>query len=308
MISAGEDSTRARHRDPRQRCKGTATPWLAQASASPIRRGYLNGDGHPDLAVAGCGERCNVTVLINHGNGTFAAGEIAADVATKSMAVVDLNSDSYPDIAFANGGSAGNSVSVMLNRHDGTFDTPTHHELNRFAIVESVATADLNGDGHPDIAVAAGSVSVLFNQGDGTFAAAVSLEENDVVASGIAAADLDGDGYPDLAVAGRGSSTASDVGAGAGAVKVLLNQGDGTFVGSARHAFDYRLSTIAAADLYGDGHPDLQGDGAFAAAADYNADAIGGIAAADFNGDGRPDLAVLGYRGGVGVLFNTCLP
>jgi hypothetical protein len=79
----------------------------------------------------------------------------------------------------------------------------------------SVAAADLNGDGVPDLAVAnygSDNVSVLMNQGDGTFAAAVNYSTGSGARS-VAAADLNGDGWPDLAVANYGS----------GDVSVLLN-------------------------------------------------------------------------------------
>jgi hypothetical protein len=75
----------------------------------------------------------------------------------------------------------------------------------------SVAAADLNGDGKPDLAVAnrdADNVSVLLNNGDGTFAPGPGFPAGDDPYS-VAAADLNGDGKPDLAVANAGASTVS---------------------------------------------------------------------------------------------------
>jgi hypothetical protein len=81
---------------------------------------------------------------------------------------------------------------------------------------------------------------------------------------------------------------------------------------------------VAAADLNGDGKPDLAvvnynsgnvsvllnlSNGTFAAAANYAAGAYPeSVAAADLNADGKPDLAVAN-RGSsnVTVLLNTCL-
>ena len=85
-----------------------------------------------------------------------------------SVAIGDLNGDGKPDLATANGTT--NTVSVLLNRGDGSFraklDYSTGHGPG------SVAIGDLNGDGKPDLATAnddANTVSVLLNRGDGAF-------------------------------------------------------------------------------------------------------------------------------------------
>src|SRR5438045_2038432 len=87
----------------------------------------------------------------------------------------------------------------------------------------SVAIADLNADGKPDVAVAneggeSESVSVLLNRGDGRLQPrrdyATGLEPSSVVIG-----DLNGDGKLDLATANEDNDT----------VSVLLNRGDGSF-------------------------------------------------------------------------------
>jgi hypothetical protein len=79
----------------------------------------------------------------------------------------------------------------------------------------SVAVADLNGDGKPDLVVAdecastnpdcslggIGSVGVLLGNGDGTFQAPVSYSSGGYSASAVAVADVNGDGKPDIVVA-----------------------------------------------------------------------------------------------------------
>src|SRR5262249_60714905 len=87
----------------------------------------------------------------------------------------------------------------------------------------AAATADLNNDGKPDMAVANyddKDVSVLFNDGHGVFGGKTDYAAGGQPAA-IVAADLNGDGKPDLAVANSGDST----------VSVLINQGAGTFAG-----------------------------------------------------------------------------
>ena len=91
-----------------------------------------------------------------------------------SLVVADLNGDGKPDLAVAN--LNGTTVSVLLNKGDGTFAARVDYPTG--AQPFSVAAADLNGDGKPDLAVANagignGRVSVLLNNGDGTFAAKV---------------------------------------------------------------------------------------------------------------------------------------
>jgi uncharacterized protein (TIGR03437 family) len=133
----------------------------------------------------------------------------------------------------------------------------------------SVAVADLNGDGELDLAVAnlgSNNVTILLgNDGGGFTPAAVSNYATGDLPNSPVVADLNGDGYPDFAV-----DNLSD-----GTVTVLLGNGSGGFSASA-------------------GSP-------FAAVVD-----TAGAAVADFNGDGKPDLAVTSdsTEGSVAVLLN----
>src|SRR6185437_9787817 len=91
---------------------GTA-PWSVVAAD-------LNGDGKPDLAVADEGSN-TVSVLLNNGNGTFAAKvDYPTGFSPSSVAEADLNGDGEPDLVVANAG-ANSSVSVLLNNGNGTF-------------------------------------------------------------------------------------------------------------------------------------------------------------------------------------------
>jgi hypothetical protein len=73
----------------------------------------------------------------------------------------------------------------------------------------SIAAADVNGDGRPDLSVgnASGVIGVLLGNGDGTFQTAQTYPVPGVATS-IAAADLNNDGRPDLVVT-NGSDTVS---------------------------------------------------------------------------------------------------
>jgi hypothetical protein len=184
-----------------------------------------------------------------------------------------------------------------------------------------VQAADLNGDGAPDLVVgyggsAAGSVSVLLNDGNGTFAPRADYATG-AAPTRILVTDLSGDGRPDLAVVYQSGAAGGDP------VSVLLNNGDGTFAPKVDYAAG-SASVVAAADLNGDGRPDLivpptsntssvlfgKGGGAFAAKVDYASAPLAlSLVAADLNGDGRPDI-VLGGDSifGMDVMLNACVP
>ncbi|MFQ5489264.1 MAG: FG-GAP repeat domain-containing protein, partial [Phycisphaerae bacterium] len=176
--------------------------------------GDLNGNGHPDLAVANRNSD-NISVLLGNGDGTFAADvTFGAGDGPVSVAIGDLDEDGYADLAVAN--VVGHNVSVLLSHGDGTFATDVIYGAGNFPFPRSVAIGDLNGDGHADLAVANSSsdnVLVLLGHGDGTFAAHVTYGVGDGPLS-VAIGDLDGDGHADLAVANGTSDN----------VSVLLNR------------------------------------------------------------------------------------
>ncbi len=125
--------------------------------------GDLDGVNGPDLAVAKalfCGD---VSVLLNQGDGTFAAA-VAYDVGgvPRSVAIADLDGVNGPDLAVAN--AADDDVSVLLNQGDGTFAAAVAYAAGDFP--RSVAIGDLDGVNGPDLAVAnrfSNDVWVLLN-------------------------------------------------------------------------------------------------------------------------------------------------
>jgi hypothetical protein len=141
----------------------------------------------------------------------------------ESVVVGELNGDGARDVATAN--TYGRSVSVLLNRGDGSFGARRNYATATDP--ESLAIGDLDGDGKPDLATAnsmAGTVSVFLNKGDGSLQA-----RHDYRAGGrprsIAIGDLNGDRKPDLATANDKRLPRPH----RGTVSVFLNRGAGSF-------------------------------------------------------------------------------
>ena len=169
--------------------------------------GDFNGDGIQDLAVANYGSN-NVTVLIGTGTGTFspaANSPISTGISGAIyLAVADFNGDGIDDIAVAN--NASSSVAVLLGSVSGVFTQPVGSPFSVGGGPLSLAVADFNGDGFPDLAASiygTNSVTVLLGTGTGVFNQAggspFSLGSGSDTVD-LVTADFNNDGMADLAV------------------------------------------------------------------------------------------------------------
>jgi uncharacterized protein (TIGR03437 family) len=142
------------------------SPFPVGTTPVSIAVGDFGGDGKLDLAVANAGS-ANVTLLLGDGKGGFSpapASPFAVGSGPRSLVAADFNGDGALDIAIAN--SMDGTVSVLLGDGMGGFAPCTGSPFAAGNNPLSVAAADFNGDGKPDVAVAnqaGNNVTVLLN-------------------------------------------------------------------------------------------------------------------------------------------------
>jgi hypothetical protein len=222
-----------------------------------------------------------------------------------AMAAGDFNRDGAPDIISVNF----NGSLTIVSAQGGGFNAPRGFDFSPPGVVSTQFSAtdlksgDLNGDGAPDLVIAASGLSdavMMFGNSRGAFSDSVPI--NSGVTDGFPVAielrDFNNDGKPDLAL--LNSNTRN--------VVVLLGDGQGGFTPSATFGAGAIARGLVSADFNNDGNLDLvvrgqssglelylgNGQGGFT----QSATGIGGnvvnvlFTTGDFNGDGIADLAL----------------
>ena len=290
----------------------------------------LNHDGLPDLVTANSD---GASILLGHGDGTF-AGQLTENVGhVNAVATADFNQDNNIDVVSVGyttntSGTQNNQIEVSLGIGDGNY-TPLPPIVLAHTL-SAVTVGDFNHDGLPDLAVTCQFdavahtsdhlVIVLLADKDAAGHFAGTFTQQTPLAVGlqpdaIAVGDFDHDGKTDLAVANLVDGT----------VSLLLGNNAGSFVVQPALAVGESPTALAVGDFNHDGVDDLtvanSGSGrlsilfgnanrAFTAA---NANAFSlptginprGIVAADLNGDGLVDIAATNATAAAGQPYTV---
>jgi len=141
-------------------------PFVVATSPAGLAIADLNGDAFEDIAVVtGVDVDAGVSLLYGNGDGTFQAEvRTTAEIASIGLAVADWDSDGKNDFAVSNT-SGGTGLELLCQQpsdvcvDSGPVPNPIENGFQLqppgrglvFGDSVSVATADLNGDGKPDL-------------------------------------------------------------------------------------------------------------------------------------------------------------
>jgi hypothetical protein len=197
--------------------KGSGRFW--PAPGSPFRVGRapyplavedFNGDGKPDIATPDVSGD-TVTVLFGDGRGSLApapGSPYRVDHRPYFALAARVNGDRAPDLVVSHDDIS--TLTVLLN--DGRGQFRTSRKIDAGGRTWKPRAADLDGDGHTDLAmgIAPASVAILFGDGAGNFrAAAGSRFAVGRGPYGVAVGDLNRDGKTDVATANSEDGTVS---------------------------------------------------------------------------------------------------
>lgn len=283
----------------------------------------LDGDGYPDLVLAG--DNARLRVLSNQRDGTFVDRTGATGIEGRrrniSAHAADVDNDGFVDVFVAASREGGQLVpsTLYINRGDGTFEERAAASgivadrgvcAATFTHIDDDDAIDLVIANCNDPAVVPRRLDVYRNQGDGTFVDAYDSSGVWAVGfyMGLALADFDGNGAVDFFSTNLGNATQPHA--------LYLNQGAGAFDevagdwGVAVTAFGW--GTVAP-DVDNDGWPDLYYVGRSHSGVasspgllfanrggtgfdlpeipiDLSANLTSGLAHGDLNNDGFPEL------------------
>ena len=288
------------------------TPATAQTNPVPLDKSATHADA---VAPGGAGFMLTVNgtgfvsgASVNWNGSPRATTFVSPSQLTATILASDIASASTISVTAVNpgpGGGESNAVFFPITNSTSSVSFKTSEYATGNTPV-FLATADFNGDGNLDAAVAnfgSNTVSLFLGNGDGTFQARVDYATGGTPSS-VGVGDFNGDGQLDLVLTNGTFSVGNSV-------SVLLGNGDGTFQAHMEYGTGLGPTEAVVGDFNFDGKLDLavanygpayragsvsillgNGDGTFQPHVDYRAGVNPvGVSVGDFNRDSKLDLA-----------------
>jgi hypothetical protein len=285
--------------------------------ATHVVVGDFNEDSNLDLVTSNS-DTGQMFFLAGNGDGTFQDPVHIADLAGAGMMVTaDFTGNGHLDLAV--GSPNTNRLSILLGNGDGTFGDAMDVTAALFRAPRSLAVADFNNDGIPDLVVTDGNdifSYVLLGNGDGTFQKSATFPIGRLQ-DAVVAGDWDNNATVDAAVTNNAPHAN---------ITTFFGNGDGTFIPDFRHILFVETFSVVAGDFEHSGNLDIieahsnndkpnsggikilpgHGDGSFSDGGGYKCgDQPVSMVSADFTNDGWLDLATANYLDNtVSILIN----